>query len=70
MCKNARKRAESSVHVYKRRLLCVHFVCACSTENSARVQKRFLFHLLAVESFEITINAHTGIQKQNQNLIL
>ncbi len=70
MCKNERKRAESSVRVYKRRLLCMHFVCVGSTENRARVQKRVLFRLLAVESFEITINAHTGIEKQNRNLIL
>ncbi len=66
MCKNERKRAESSVRVYKRRLLCVHFVCVRSKENSTRVQKRVLFCLLAVEAFEITINAHRGIEKQNR----
>ncbi len=65
MCKNERRRAESSVRVYKRRLVCVR-----STENSTQVQKRVLFRCLAVESFEITINAHTGIEKQNRNLIL
>ncbi len=45
------------------RALCV---CVLCTENSVRSQKGVLFDLLAVESFEVTINAHTGIEKQNQ----
>ncbi len=59
-CVRMRERELSPVFAYIRGGFLASAVCICvlCTENSARVQKRVLFRLLAVESFEITINAH------------